>query len=189
MAGGATPGAVPGGGGGVVTRLGFVWLAAYLGSIVLANWLVSHVGLVPVGFGLLAPAGVYVVGLGFLLENLVTEALGRRWTLAGIAGGVALSWLVSPHFAFASGATFLLSETCDFMVFVRLRRRSGLIRAALAGDLASDVLDSVVFLLLAFGSLAFLPGQLIGKWSMTGVAVGVLWLVRRAVRARIVEAA
>jgi adenylosuccinate synthase len=50
-------------------------------------------------------------------------------------------------------------------------------------DAAADglVLDSVVFLQLAFGSLEFLPGQLLGKASMTVVALPLLALARRAV--------
>jgi uncharacterized PurR-regulated membrane protein YhhQ (DUF165 family) len=43
--------------------------------------------------------------------------------------------------------------------------------------------DSVVFLWLAFGSLAFFAGQMVGKLSMTVLAV-VLLLVGRAVLAR-----
>ena len=41
-------------------------------------------------------------------------------------------------------------------------------------------MDSVLFLSLAFGSLVFLPGQIVGKLWMTALAVAVLWLWRRA---------
>ena len=166
---------------------GWVWLAGYLGTIVGANWLVATVGVVRVApgpFGLSAPAGVYLIGLGFLLENLVTETLGRRWTLIAIVAGVALSFLITPHFAAASGLSFLCSEMLDFAVFVRVRRRLELVGAALAGDVASDVLDSVVFLWLAFGSLELLGGQLVGKWSMTLCGVAAVWLIRRGRGAR-----
>lgn len=37
----------------------------------------------------------------------------------------------------------------------------------------------VVFLLLAFGSLAFLPGQIIGKALMTLVALPAIWIMRK----------
>jgi queuosine precursor transporter len=46
---------------------------------------------------------------------------------------------------------------------------------------AGLVLDSVVFLWLAFGSLEFLAGQLVGKATMTLVALPLLVVARRAV--------
>ena len=163
-----------------MNRIGVAALIGYVGSIVLANALIVLVGIVPVGLGLMAPAGVYAVGLSFFLENLVTEHLGRRWTVAAILVGAALSAAFSPHIAFASGATFLISESLDFLVFVRVRSY-GIVPAALAGDVASDVLDSVVSLRLAFGSLDFLAGQLVGKWTMTLIDVALLAVWRRRV--------
>jgi hypothetical protein len=41
------------------------------------------------------------------------------------------------------------------------------------------VVDSVLFLSLAFGSLAFLAGQVVGKAWMTALAMVLLWAVRR----------
>ena len=42
------------------------------------------------------------------------------------------------------------------------------------------VVDSVVFLGLAFGSLAFLPGQIVGKaWMVLASIPFVTWLRRR----------
>jgi MYXO-CTERM domain-containing protein len=40
-------------------------------------------------------------------------------------------------------------------------------------------IDSGLFLALAFGSLDFLPGQIVGKLWMTLLAVALLWTVRR----------
>mgnify|MGYP003345960258 CR=1 FL=1 len=45
--------------------------------------------------------------------------------------------------------------------------------------LSSSEVDSVVFLTLAFGSLQFIEGQIIGKFWMTTVAAGAIWLLRR----------
>jgi uncharacterized PurR-regulated membrane protein YhhQ (DUF165 family) len=42
--------------------------------------------------------------------------------------------------------------------------------------------DSCVFLLIAFHSLAYLPGQLCAKWAVSGVMVAAVWLWRRARR-------
>jgi uncharacterized PurR-regulated membrane protein YhhQ (DUF165 family) len=79
----------------------------------------------------------------------------------------------------ASGTAFLLSETLDFAVYTPLRDRGRFIEAVVLSNTAGLVLDSVVFLLLAFGSLDFLPGQLLGKATMTLVALPLLATARR----------
>ena len=43
----------------------------------------------------------------------------------------------------------------------------------------TDSRGRLLFLLLAFGSLQYLPGQIVGKAWMTLLAVAVLWLLRR----------
>lgn len=154
------------------------WLVGYMLTIIGANWAISTFGLVPVGFGLLAPAGVYCAGLAFTLRDLAHEAVGRRWVLVAIVAGAALSALLSPALALASGVAFLVSEGADFAVYEPLRRRNWLGAVALSNTVGL-VLDSVLFLWLAFGSLAFLPGQLVGKAWMTLLAIVVLWAVRR----------
>jgi uncharacterized PurR-regulated membrane protein YhhQ (DUF165 family) len=159
----------------------------YLGTIVAANWAVSRFGAVPVGLGLVAPAGVYFAGLAFTLRDLLHEAAGRLAVLASIAGGAGLSWVVSaPRLAIASAVAFGLSELADFAVYEPLRRRRWLTAVA-ASNIVGLVVDSVLFLWLAFGSLAFLPGQLVGKAWMTVLAVALL-ASGRALRRRRAEA-
>jgi len=153
-------------------------LLGYIGTIFGANWLITHVGIVPVGFGLYAPAGVYMAGLAFTCRDLTQDALGRAWTFGAILVGAALSAFVSPQLALASGTAFLLSELADFAVYTPLRERHWLGAVALSNTVGL-VIDSVLFLALAFGSLAFLPGQIVGKLWMTALAVAVLWLWRR----------
>lgn len=156
-----------------------VAVAAYIATIPAANWAVAHVGMVPVGFGLLAPAGVYLVGLALVLRDLAREAAGRAAVVAAIVAGAALSWLLAtPALAVASTAAFGLSETLDFAVYEPLRRR-GLTVAMAASNAVGLAADSVVFLTLAFGSLAFLPGQLVGKAWMTLAAIAVITLIQR----------
>jgi hypothetical protein len=48
-----------------------------------------------------------------------------------------------------------------------------------ASNTVGLVVDSALFLLLAFGSLEFLAGQVVGKLWMTGLTVALLWLWRR----------
>jgi queuosine precursor transporter len=158
-------------------RVKYLPLAGYIATIFLANWAIATFGFVPVGFGLLAPAGVYFVGLAFTLRDLTQEQLGRGWTVLAIVIGAALSALVSPQFAFASGTAFLLSETIDLLVYTPLRKRRWLLAVALS-NVVGLVVDSVLFLMLAFGSLEFLAGQIVGKAWMTALAVAFLGGVR-----------
>jgi uncharacterized PurR-regulated membrane protein YhhQ (DUF165 family) len=154
-----------------------LWPLGYIATILAANWAIQRYGLVPVGLGLLAPAGVYFAGLAFTLRDLTQETLGRRWVAVAILAGAALSALVSPRFALASGVAFLVSEFADFAVYTPLRERNWL-GAVAVSNVVGLVLDSVLFLWLAFGSLAFLPGQIVGKTWMTALAVGALALWR-----------
>lgn len=164
-----------------------IWLLLYVGCVVAANWLIVHVGLVPVGFGLLAPAGVYAAGVSFTARDLLQESKGRAWTIGAIVIGAALSGLLSPQLALASGCAFLLSESADMLVYTPLRERHWLWAVGLSNTVGL-VVDSVLFLLLAFGSLDFLAGQIVGKLWMTVLAV-VLLAVIRAGRERAVAAA
>jgi len=153
-------------------------LVGYIAVIVLANWAIQAFGVVPVGFGLAAPAGVYFAGLAFTLRDLTQEQLGRRWTIGAILAGAAISAFIAPMFAVASGLAFLLSELADFAVYTPLRERNWLAAVGLSNTVGLTI-DSALFLTLAFGSLEFLPGQIVGKLWMTLLAVGVLWVFRR----------
>jgi len=168
------------------------WLAAYIGSIALANYMIAHVGtvcrgpegpcLVPVGFGLLATSGTLMIGLSFTFRDLTQETLGRWWTLGGIVIGAVLSVLTSsPQVALASGLTLLVSETADFAVYSPLRKRHWL-GAVFASNVVGLLIDTFLFLTLAFGigSLGLAAGQLVGKIEMTILAVTILWLWRQS---------
>jgi hypothetical protein len=150
--------------------------ASFIGCIVGANWALASFGIVPIGFGLSAPAGVYFAGLTFTVRDLIRERSGRRGVLLAIVAGAALSYLLedAQRFAMASGVAFLASETADSLVYEPLRKRSWL-GAVVASNSAGLLLDSALFLWLAFGSLAFIEGQIVGKAYMTGLAVVALW--------------
>jgi uncharacterized PurR-regulated membrane protein YhhQ (DUF165 family) len=159
--------------------LGGFFVAAYVLTIYLTNWAITTYGLVPVGFGLVAPAGVYFSGLAFTLRDLVQDTLGRSTVVAAILIGALLSALLSPQLAAASGVAFLISEFADFLVYTPLRERHWL-GAVVASNVVGFVADSALFLWLVFGSLEFLPGQVLGKLWMTLLAVAVLALIRKA---------
>lgn len=155
---------------------GFLYLALFCGCIPLANWLIGNVGtfcvpggpcVVPVWPGISAPSGVLAIGGALVLRDLVQRRLGMKWAFVAIGAGAAISALIAPPaLVVASLAAFALSETADLAVFTPLLRR-GLVLAVLASGAVGVVVDSVLFLSLAFGSLDFLDGQIIGKlWAV-----------------------
>lgn len=148
-------------------------LLAYVATIFAANWAITTFGVVPIGFGLMAPAGVFFAGLAFTLRDITQDQLGRTWTYAAILAGAALSAFLSGPLALASGAAFLASETADLLVYSPLRERHWLWAVALS-NVVGLVIDSALFLWLAFGSLEFLIGQVVGKGEMTILAVVLL---------------
>ncbi|MGL4288876.1 MAG: VUT family protein [Phreatobacter sp.] len=172
--------------------IGIASLVGFIATIPLANWLIGNVGttcvpggpcIIPVGFGLMAPSGVLMVGLALVLRDLVQRWLGLGWSLAGVAAGAALSWFVAPPaLALASGAAFLFSELADTAVYTPLAKRR-LITAVVASSLVGTAIDSALFLWLAFGSVALLPGLVLGKVWMVAAATLVLWLTRRRMQA------
>lgn len=163
--------------------LGLSSFVAFLATIPAANWLVVNVGLVPVGWGLSAPAGVLVVGLALVLRDIVHRELGGAAAFAAIGLGAAVSsFLAPPALIIASTAAFLLSELADFAVYQPLNRK-GFIRAVVASSLVGLVVDSAVFLWLAFGSLDYLAGQIVGKAEMLAAATVLLLLTRKGARA------
>lgn len=163
--------------------------AAFLGAILAANFVTSAYGLIPVGFGLVATAGTYFAGATFVLRDLVDDRAGRAAVLALIVAGAALSFAISlPQIALASAAAFLLSELADFAIYRPLRRR-GYVRAAIASNVVGTVVDSLVFLYLVRDVLhvtiaAALPGQLVGKLTVTAAVVVLVLAVRRALTVR-----
>jgi hypothetical protein len=89
---------------------------------------------------------------------------------------------------FASAIAFLLSEFADLAIYTPLAR-SRLVAAIVASSLLGLVIDSMVFLWLAFGSLDFLAGQIVGKAWMVLLSIPfVAWLRRRDARLGMVPA-
>ena len=170
-------------------QIGWLAFASYFGCIPLANWMILHVGtacatsgpcVVPVAPGFMAPSGVLTVGAALVLRDVVQRCLGVRSGLLAVALGTILSALVAPaSLVLASGTAFALSELADFAVYTPLQQRR-LVTAVVASSVVGLVVDSVVFLSLAFGSLAFLPGQIIGKLWAVLFAIPLVRLLRRA---------
>jgi uncharacterized PurR-regulated membrane protein YhhQ (DUF165 family) len=168
---------------------GLIFLVVFGLTIPAANWLIGNVGivcvprgpcLVPVAPGILAPSGVLMIGLALVLRDLVQRRLGIGVSAFSVLAGAALSALLAPpSLVLASAVAFLLSEFADLAVYTPLARRR-LVAAVVASSMVGLVVDSTVFLWLAFGSLEFLPGQIIGKtWMVFASIPLIVWLRRR----------
>ena len=137
-----------------------------------ANWLIQHWGtacvpdgpcLIPVGFGLTAPSGVLLIGLAFALRDVVHDRLGASWSGAAILAGAAASLpFTPPALAFASGLSFVVSEGADLAIYAALRDRAPAL-AVLASGLVGALVDSVAFGWIAFGTVTWTAGLLLGK--------------------------
>ena len=172
------------------TREGTIFLVLFALTIPAANWLIGHVGtacvapqgpcVVPVAPGVTAPSGVMMVGVALVLRDLVQRRLGAAMSALAILIGAGISALVAPPaLIFASAVAFLLSEFADLAVYTPLARRR-LAVAVIASSCVGLVIDSIVFLWLAFGSLEFLLGQIVGKSWMVLLSIPfVVWLRRR----------
>lgn len=166
----------------------YFYLAGFGACIPAANWLIQNVGticvpdgpcLIPVAPGIMAPSGVLMIGLALVLRDLVQRRLGVKWAVAAIVVGAALSAaLAPPALVVASAVAFLLSELADLAVYTPLQKRRLVLAVFLSGVVGSLV-DSVIFLQIAFGSLDFLAGQILGKFWVTALAVPVIWRIRR----------
>jgi uncharacterized PurR-regulated membrane protein YhhQ (DUF165 family) len=159
---------------------GAVFLVLFCLTVPIANWMIGHVGtvclakgpcVVPVAPGVMAPSGVLMIGAALVLRDLVQRRLGVEFGIAAILVGAALSAAVAPP-------SLVVAEFSDFAVYTPLARRR-LVTAVVASSAVGLVIDSIVFLLLAFGSLQFLPGQILGKAWMVLFALPLIAYLRR----------
>jgi len=167
---------------------GTIVLVLFCLTIPAANWMIGHVGttcvpkgpcLVPVAPGIMAPSGVLMIGAALVLRDLVQRRLGVAFGVGAILVGAAISAGLAPaSLVIASATAFLLSELADFAIYTPLARRR-LVLAVVASSMAGLVVDSLVFLWLAFGSLDFLLGQILGKSWMVLLAIPLVAFLRR----------
>lgn len=155
-------------------------------SVVAANVLTARLGFVPVGFGLVATAGTYAAGVALVARDYAQDRGGWRAVAVAVALGGALSWwLAGPALAVASACAFVVAECLDAAVYTPLRRRAWR-TAVVASSAVGAVVDTCLFLVLAFGPAALTPqalaGQLVAKVLYVAVPVALIggrW--RRAV--------
>lgn len=157
--------------------------ALYLVTIPLANWFINNIGeqaapnlphTIPVGFGYQAPSGVLFIGLALFARDILQEAIGKRRVLAIIAAGVALSYWVNPAVATASAVAFACGELADLLIYTTIKCRNR-VAAIFCSGLIGSIVDSFLFLQIAFGSTMFWEGQVIGKIAMTAFCALLVW--------------
>lgn len=154
-----------------------------LGSVLLANWLTEKYGFIAIGLGLSTTAGTLAAGAALALRDALQDTAGKAAAMGAVAIGAALSFVVaSPALAVASAVAFMVAELADLLVYTPIRSRarfgSGLWAAAvLLSGAVGAVVDTALFLGIAFGWAAVMPamlGQLVGKTmaSLVFVAAG-----------------
>ena len=175
------------------------WMTIILALLFIAaaassNWAIENIGkdngpsaphTIPIGWGLDAPSGVVLIGVMITLRDALHERIRLRGTLVVIVVAAVVSASLAPaSIALASGITLLAAETTDALVYQRLRRR-GWLTAAPASNLVSAVVDSTLFLLIAFGFEVARQGMwalTVGKAEASLITLAVLALVSGAFR-------
>lgn len=128
--------------------------------------------------------------LAFGLRDALHERAGRGLVVAAIGVGALISYLIEDGvtipgghavIAIASAVAFAISEVADLAIYEPPLRARSWPTAVAASNVAGALVDSALFLWLAFGSLDHLAGQVWGKTLMVAVALPIVWLARRAV--------
>lgn len=168
------------------------WLLiiAYAACVPIANWMIGNVGtcitdgpcVIDVLPGYSAPSGVLIIGLALVLRDAIQMVFGWKWGLYAIVIGSIVSYIfASPFIVTASVVSFLLSELCDFAVYTPLAKKR-LITALIASGVVGSIVDSASFLLIAFGSLNFIEGQIIGKIYAVIFATIIIKIIRKGLK-------
>lgn len=168
--------------------------AAFIGAAATSNWAIQHIGedngpsaphTIPVAWGLQAASGVLLIGAMIAVRDALHERAGIKGTLVVVVVGSIVSGLLAPaSVALASGITMLAAESADALVYQRLRSRGYLIAAA-ASNLVSSLIDSALFLVIAYGVTAMRNGTYsltIGKVEASLITLAVLALATRSFR-------
>ena len=181
----------------------------YVGVVVMAQVGTNKIVDVPLT-GLVAPGGTFLIGIALsMIEIAHRTAPTRRegfinaqvmvacgWVASVIlAGYLAVLNVMSPEdplfdrlagtwrIVAASLLAFAVSETIDNSLGTWMRDRVHDTWRVVGTNAVSVPLDSIVFLLVAFGSLEFISGQIVVKYAATLlVGVPLVLLLRRHVR-------
>lgn len=123
--------------------------------------------------------GAITYPFAFLVTDLANRLHGARAArvvvVVGFALGVALSLLVDPRIALASGTAFLVAQLFDVQVFDALRRRVWWMAPAVSTVLGA-ALDTALFFSLAFAGtglpwVTWAIGDLGVKWAVAALSL------------------
>lgn len=149
----------------------------YAAAMTLANLLIAEFGKAVVPFN-----AFFLIGLDLALRDWLHTRLSRWQMLALIACAGLLTYMLNPaagKFAVASACAFGAAALVDWLVFTYAK--GSWQRRANVSNVAGAAVDSLVFPMLAFGSLSLSVGMFAAK-----VAGGATWawlLSRRSLRA------
>lgn len=161
---------------------GWICLALFMASIPFANWYLDRHGFWDLGALGHIPSAVWVVGIAFVLRDLAQITLGRWWTWVAIVVGAVLSWwLATPTIAVASAAAFLWSESTDALIFTPLANRGRFLLGVTLSGYAASVVDSALFVRLAFHSFDGWWQLTIAKILFVALATPVAYGIRQVV--------
>ena len=151
--------------------VGILYFILFILTIPAMNWVVMNVGtvctadgpcLIPVWPGIMAPSGVLMAGVALVLRDALFS---------------------EPSLVLASVMAFFFSELADLVVYTPMRKKWPA-WAIMASGLVGSMVDSAIFLSLAFGSIEFIFGQVLGKfWTSLAVALLIGYLHSRRAKA------
>lgn len=158
-----------------------------------ANYTLLHFGtichlhepcLIPVWFYpiIYAPSGVLFAGLAFVLRDIL-QRLSNLWlsVIAVLIGSLINYLYLDPMLAIAGASAYFLSEITDTCVYTYLQKYN-LIIAVFISAASGLVIDSIVFLYMAFHSFKFVEGQIIGKLLMVILSLPFIGLSRKLIK-------
>lgn len=150
-------------------------LCVILADVLAARWIV------PIGFGLIVPAGVFMVAPIFTLRDDIHKKYGAKTILILIFVASIISYIISVlssnqllgKITIASVVAFLVSEYADTIIF-HITRKQMWMQRVIKSNLVSALLDSLIFIWIAFGFvLPLILGQYIVKMIIS-VVVGLI---------------
>lgn len=170
------------------------WASAfsYVGSIILGNIFVAVFGIgtlvlyntnAPehIYFTLTFPLGAMWIGLTFSIRDFVQRLWGHKQTWIWMGVATLVTYFFNQDVAMASVASFLASESTDWLMFYLLRKKSLRYRLVVS-NLLSCPIDSLLFVTIAFGVPWYSPavwGQAIVKYTFGLLAVPLVPIIEK----------
>ena len=142
----------------------------YLGTIIASNLIISHFG---------PGATAYVAFILIGLDMTMRDSLHAKWQgrdlwakmlLLILIGSTISSLFGSGRIAVASFIAFLLSGVVDAVIYQLLGRRGHMIKSN-GSNVVSALVDSGMFIIIAFG---FMPWLILTQWAVK-VLGGYVW--------------